>query len=68
MRSQYASLRSKPPIFQPINPCPICGTETILQRLNHTLCTPNLKFTAISVANVDPSSPWLCFADHRFNR
>jgi hypothetical protein len=39
-----------------------------LQRLNHTLCTPILKFTAISVADVDPSNPWLCFASHRFNR
>jgi len=39
-----------------------------LQRLNRTLCTPNLKFTATSVADADPPNPWSCFAHHRFNR
>ena len=33
MRFQYASLRSKPPILQPINPCPICGAETTLAEI-----------------------------------
>jgi hypothetical protein len=36
--------------------------------LNHTLCKPILKFTAISVTDVDPSNPWLCFTGRRFNR
>ena len=30
------------------------------RRLNHTLCTPNSKFTATSVTDVGPSNPWLC--------
>ena len=30
MRFQYASLKSKPPLFQPLNPCPVCGAETTL--------------------------------------
>jgi hypothetical protein len=33
MCSQYASLRSTPPILQPINPCPICGAETALAEI-----------------------------------
>ena len=68
MRFQYASLRSKPPILQPLNPCPVCGAETTLAEIEPTLCTLILKFTAISVTDVDRSNPWLCFAGHRFNR
>lgn len=33
MRSQYASLRSKPPMLAPINPCPVCGAETTLAEI-----------------------------------
>jgi hypothetical protein len=33
MRFQYASLKSKPPMFQPINPCPVCGAETTLAEI-----------------------------------
>ena len=33
MPSQYASLSSKSPILQPINPCPICGAETTLAEI-----------------------------------
>ena len=33
MRFQYASLRSKPPILQPLNPCPVCGAETTLAEI-----------------------------------
>ena len=33
MRVQYASLRSKPPMLQPINPCPVCGAETTLAEI-----------------------------------
>jgi hypothetical protein len=33
MRFQDASLSSKLPILQPINPCPICGAETTLAEI-----------------------------------
>ena len=33
MRIQYASLKSKPPIFRPLNPCPVCGAETTLAEI-----------------------------------
>ena len=33
MRFQYASLKPKAPILQPINPCPICGAETTLAEI-----------------------------------
>jgi ribosomal protein S27AE len=33
MRIQYASLKSKPPILQPLNPCPVCGAETALAEI-----------------------------------
>lgn len=69
MRFQYAPLKSKPTMFQPINPCPVCGAETTLAEIEpHPVCTPILKFTATSVTDVDPPNPWLCFAHHHFNR
>ena len=33
MRFQYAPLKSKPTMFQPINPCPVCGAETTLAEI-----------------------------------
>jgi len=33
MRIQYASLKSKPRILQPLNPCPVCGAETALAEI-----------------------------------
>jgi hypothetical protein len=33
MRIQYASLKSKPPILRPLNPCPVCGAETTLAEI-----------------------------------
>ena len=33
MRFQYASLRSKPLLLQPLNPCPVCGAETTLAEI-----------------------------------
>ena len=33
MRFQYSSLKSKPPILQPTNACPVCGAETILAEI-----------------------------------
>jgi hypothetical protein len=33
MRIQYASLKSKPPMLKPINPCPVCGAETTLAEI-----------------------------------
>jgi C4-type Zn-finger protein len=33
MRFQYAPLKSKPTIFQPTNPCPVCGAETALAEI-----------------------------------
>ena len=33
MRFQYASLKSKAPILQLLNPCPICGAETTLAEI-----------------------------------
>ena len=50
MRFQYAPLKSKPTMFQPTNPCPICGAEITLAEIEPHLCTPNLKFTAIYAA------------------
>ena len=68
MRFQYASLRSKPLLLQPLNPCPVCGAETTLAEIEPTLCTLILKFTATSVTDAGPQNPWLCFTHHRFNR
>ena len=33
MRFQYAPLRSKPLLLQPLNPCPVCGAETTLAEI-----------------------------------
>jgi hypothetical protein len=33
MRFQYASLKSKAPILEPLNPCPVCGAETTLAEI-----------------------------------
>jgi hypothetical protein len=33
MRFQYTSLKSKPPMLQPINPCPVCSAETSLAEI-----------------------------------
>ena len=33
MRFQYAALRSKPLLLQPLNPCPVCGAETTLAEI-----------------------------------
>ena len=33
MRFQYAPLKSKPTIFQPTNPCPVCSAETALAEI-----------------------------------
>jgi hypothetical protein len=33
MRFQYAPLKSKPPMLQPTNPCPVCGVETTLAEI-----------------------------------
>jgi ribosomal protein S27AE len=33
MRFQYAPLKSRSTVFQPINPCPVCGAETTLAEI-----------------------------------
>ena len=67
MRSQCVA-KYKPPIFQPINPCPICGAETTLAEIEpHPLHT-KFEIHGYLCGQCGPSSPWLCFADHRFNR
>ena len=33
MRFQYASLRSQPPMLQPLNPCPVCGAKPLLREI-----------------------------------
>ena len=47
MRFQYAPLKSKPTIFQPTNPCPVCGAETALAEI-----APHLSFPKISSVQI----------------
>ena len=37
MRFQYSPLKSKPSMFQPINPCPVCAETTLAEIESHPL-------------------------------
>ena len=56
MCSQYASLRSTPPILQPINPCPICGAA---EAGNGGLAAMKLARPALVGAMSRPGAPVL---------
>ena len=59
MRFQYAPLKSKPTMFQPTNPGPICGAEITLAEIEPHPLHAKFEIHGYLCGRVDPSNPWL---------